>query len=205
MDNAQARADHPAPHDLVQIDASLRLIDREVWIVTASDGRRRGGLVATWVISASIDRQRPVLLAALGANHFTTGLVQASRAFAAHLLRPDQIGVAWDFARDSGQSRDKLAGLATETRQTGSPILIDSLAWFDCRVFARHEAGARLFFWADVVSGGFGTPESAQTLREQHFFHSLTKEQRQTLIAARDEDAALYRPIDDQWRLGNPW
>src|SRR2546425_12370950 len=93
-----------------QIDAALRLIDREIWIVTAAHGKRRGGLVATWVSSTSIDRQRPVLLAGLAPNHFTTELVQSSKAFAAHLLRPEQTELAWNFARDSGRDRDKFAG-----------------------------------------------------------------------------------------------
>src|SRR6478752_7569707 len=96
---------------LDEIDAALRLIARDLWIVTAHDGPRRGGLVATWVSAASIDRERPVLLAGLGPNHFTTELVQASRSFAAHLLRPDQTELAWNFARDSGRNRDKLAGI----------------------------------------------------------------------------------------------
>src|SRR5436190_17739332 len=106
-----------------QIDAALRLIDREVWIITATDGPSRAGLVATCVSSASIDRQRPVLLAGLAPNHFTTELVQTSRAFAAHLLRPQQTELAWNFARDSGRDRNKFADLGVETHDTGSPIL----------------------------------------------------------------------------------
>src|SRR5947209_13891950 len=106
-----------------QIDADLRLIDREIWIITAADAERRGGLVATWVSSASIDPQRPVLLAGLAPNHFTTELVQANRAFAAHLLRPSQTALAWNFARDSGRDRDKFADLELKTHETGSPIL----------------------------------------------------------------------------------
>src|SRR6476620_897039 len=118
MNNPQQPPDQSLPHDLVQIDAALRLLDREIWIITAADGDRRGGLVATWVMPASIDPQRPALLAAIGANHFTADLVLASRAFAAHLLRPDQVELAWNFARDSGRSRDKLAGLTIEQRQS---------------------------------------------------------------------------------------
>src|SRR5438132_216552 len=60
--------------ELDEIDSALRLVDRELWIITASDGPRRGGLVATWVSVASIDRQRPVLLACLAPNRFTTEL-----------------------------------------------------------------------------------------------------------------------------------
>src|SRR5262245_22102110 len=94
-----------------QIDSALRLVDREIWIIAATDGQQRGGLVATWVSTASIDRQRPTLLAGLAPNHFTTELVQSNKAFAAHLLRPEQTEIAWNFARDSGRARDKFANL----------------------------------------------------------------------------------------------
>ena len=208
-----------ASENLDKINAALRLIDRDLWIVTAHDGPRPGGLVATWVLVASIDPQRPVLLAGLGPNHFTTELVQASRSFAAHLLRPEQTQVAWNFARDSGRTRDKLAGLKVETDETGSPILTDCLASFDCRVFACYDAGDRLYFWADVLSsrhaprdeptgdqGLISRSEMAtKTLREQAFFSSLTPEQRQTLLADRDADVARNRPLHEKWRLANPW
>jgi len=45
-----------------EIDAALRLVDRELWIITAADKNRRGGLLATWVSTASIDPERPILL-----------------------------------------------------------------------------------------------------------------------------------------------
>src|SRR5687768_5136601 len=138
---------------LSAIDSALRLLDRELWVVSALDGQRRGGLVATLVSPASIDRARPVLLAALAPNHFTAELVLASKAFAAHLLLPAQVAVAWNFASGSGRSRDKLVGVAVEQQLTGSPVLIDCLAWFDCRVFAHYDAGDRLFMWGQVMAG----------------------------------------------------
>jgi|SRR5262245_26654184 len=189
-----------------EIDSALRLIDREVWIITAADGQRRGGLVATWISTASIDRERPVLLAGLGPNHFTTELVQSSKAFAAHLLRTQQTDLAWDFARDSGRNRDKFANLGVETHETGSPILTNCLAWFDCRVFARYDAGDRFFFWADVMaSAPVPREEPALALCEHEFFHSLTKDQLQHLAAARDADAAYLRPFHEKWRLASSW
>jgi flavin reductase (DIM6/NTAB) family NADH-FMN oxidoreductase RutF len=131
----------PDAATLSAIDSALRLLDRELWIVTASDGQRRGGLLATWVSSASIDPERPVLLAALAPNHFTAELVLASKAFAAHLLLPGQVEVAWNFASSSGRNRDKLAGLAVERHITLSPVLAHCLAWFDCQVFTHYDAG----------------------------------------------------------------
>jgi flavin reductase (DIM6/NTAB) family NADH-FMN oxidoreductase RutF len=189
--------------NLAQIDAVLRLIDREIWILTAADESRRGGLTATWVWSASIDRDHPVLLAGIAPNHFTAELVQNSGAFAAHLLRQDQIELAWNFARDSGCSRDKLVGLDVGPGPTGSPLVRDCLAWCDCRVFARYDAGDRLFFWADVVAAD--PPAIGRPLREQEFFHRLSAEQRGRLVAARDADVAIQRRLSETWRRSNPW
>ena len=182
-----------------EIDALLRLVDREVWIVTAAAGGKRGGLTATFVAQTSIDRERPVILAGLAPNHFTTELVEEERAFVAHLLAESHAGLAWDFAKDSGRQRNKLAGLAKTESPAGCPILQDCLAWFDCRVFARYDAGDRCFFWADVVAAERRT-EQCSVLREQAFIRSLTDDQRKTLAAQREADVEIQRPKGDHWR-----
>lgn len=186
------------PQAAAEIDSLLRLVDREVWIVTSAAGGKRGGLTATWVAEASIDRERPVIVAGLAPNHFTAELVEQGEAFVAHLLTESQTELAWNFAKDSGRQRDKLAELASTESPAGCPILSDCLAWFDCRVFARYDAGDRLFYWADVVAAekpGVGSP-----LREQVFIRSLTDDQRNVLAAQREADARLQRPLADRWR-----
>jgi flavin reductase (DIM6/NTAB) family NADH-FMN oxidoreductase RutF len=182
-----------------EIDTFFRLVDREVWIVTAAAGGKRGGLTATWVAQASIDRERPVILAGLAPNHFTTELVNEGRAFVAHLLAESQTELAWNFSKDSGRERDKLAGLATTISSTGCPILQDCLAWFDCHVFARYDAGDRLFYWADVVAAE-RRREQGSVLREQAFVRSLTDDQRKTLADQREADVQIQRPQADRWR-----
>lgn len=181
-----------------EIDALLRLVDREVWIVTAAAGGKRGGLTATCMAQVSIDREQPVILAGLAPNHFTTELVEEGQAFVAHLLAESQAELAWNFAKDSGRKRDKLAGLATTQSSANCPVLKDCLAWFDCRVFARYDAGDRLFYWADVIAAqkrGSGSP-----LREQAFIRSLTDEQRKTLVSQREADVQIQHSLAEQWR-----
>ena len=87
-----------------------------------------------------------------------------------------------------------------------------------CRVFARYDAGDRLFFWADIV-GCSGAPTkwlgeqpagerssaNHNALRENEFFAKLTDVQRQQLKADRDRDAANGRPLHDVWRLKKTW
>src|SRR5262245_24142815 len=93
------------------VDSVFRLLDRAIWIITAQDGTRRGGLAATWVMQSSIDPAQPLIVAGIAPNHFTAELIEASGAFAAHLLVEDQCDLAFAFAIGSGRDREKLIGL----------------------------------------------------------------------------------------------
>lgn len=176
----------------------LQLINREIWVVTARAGQDRGGLVATWVSVASLDDSRPVMLAGIAPNHHTRELIDRSGALALHLVTAQQVEVAFQFALGSGRDRDKLAGVDVCESELGNPIVQQSLAWFDCKVFARQETGDRIFYWADVVeSGQFGVGEP---LREHEMLSLASDEQKSRLKADRDSDVVLQRPWHLAWR-----
>ncbi len=188
----------PAVSNFADVQSKLT---REVWIITAAHKDRRSGLTATWVSPVSLDPTQPILLAALSANHFTTELVRGSRAFAAHLLRPDQIELAWNFAHDSGRERDKFAGLELLPTKPSvkSPVLRDCLACLDCHVITFHQAGERLFVWADVVA--VKTNSAEMPLVDRDFFAALSEEQKQHLAARRSADMIIQSPLHQKWRL----
>ncbi len=102
------------------IDQVFRRIDREVWVVTAAADSRHGGLVATWAMQASIDVGDPLVMIGLAPNHFTAELVRASGVFGLHLLRPNQLDLAWRFALSSGRTTDKFAGIESRVQATGA-------------------------------------------------------------------------------------
>jgi len=183
------------------IDDVAKLIDREVWILTAAHGPRRGGLCATWVSMASLDPERPAVLIGLAPNHFTAELVDAAGAFGLHLLRADQHPVALNFALGSGRERDKFAGLAVDSGSVGAPLLKNCLAWLQCRVFARYDGGDRWYYWADVVAGEKVGP--GEPLREHALFGAATEDQKRLLRQNREEDAQLHRPLHNAWRSAN--
>src|SRR5262245_16055521 len=101
----------------------LECADRELWIVTAQSGRSTGGLVATSVNAASIVSDMPRVVVGLAKQHHTWELVEASHAFALHLIDGAPIDWVWRFGLQSGNDIDKLAGLAWGTGTTGSPLL----------------------------------------------------------------------------------
>ncbi len=141
---------------IAQVFAGL---DREIWIVTAANGGRRGGLAATFVSQASIAPEAPRVLVGLAHGHHTTGLVSASGALAMHLIDETQLDWVWRFGTQSGRETDKLDGCELRQGETGSPLLIDALAWLDCRVETEMDTGDRVIFLAEVIDGGWRQAE----------------------------------------------
>jgi len=188
-----------------EVDAVFRAIDRPVWIVTAADGQRRGGLTATWVYQASLDDQAPVVVAGIAPGHYTSELIAAAGCFAAHLLTPEQAPLALRFALASGRATDKLAGLDFVVGQTGCPILSDCLAWLECKVFHAHSTGDRIFYWADVVAGK--AVSAAPPLTERDLFAAAGEDDKRRLKELLAADIAAQRPLRSAWRkaLAGRW
>ena len=128
-------------------------LDREIWLVTAAAGERRGGLIATFVSQASLVPDLPRVLVSLARQHFTCELVEASGRFALHLLGEENIELVWRFGLTSGRDRDKFAGLDVKASGGGCPLVPGALGWMDCRVAAKLDVGDRVVFVADVVEG----------------------------------------------------
>jgi flavin reductase (DIM6/NTAB) family NADH-FMN oxidoreductase RutF len=192
--------------NLEQADSLLKLVDREIWLVTAAHQGQRSGLTATWVSQVSLDRQRPVLLAGLSPRNFTTELISNSGLFAAHLVPHELVPLAYRLAASSGRDSDKLTDvelLADATPpELNVPVIAAARAWFICRVFQKLPTGDRVFFWADVIAAGENPPANAATslLREQAFIGALSLDERKHLKSLRDADALALRPVATEWR-----
>jgi flavin reductase (DIM6/NTAB) family NADH-FMN oxidoreductase RutF len=157
-------------------------LDREVWLVTAQAGLRRGGLIATFVNPATIVPELPRLLVGLAKQHYTWEMVEASNAFALHLLGEEHLDWVWRFGLESGRDRDKFAGLSLRSGPTGSPLLDGAIGWLDCRVEARLDGGDRTVYLAEVVEGGvthFAPPLTSSRLLELAPPERLTQMKRQ--------------------------
>lgn len=185
------------------VDQLLQRLDRELWIVTAQAGERRGGLLATFVAPASIVSSLPRMCVALSRQHYTWELVEASGVFGLHLIDQSQVDWVWHFGAQSGRDRDKLAELPYHLGKTGAPILDAAKGWLDCRVEARLETGDRTVYLAEVVEG-FLAPD-LQPLRTSQLFAQADPARKQQLKAQLQADAAVdaaailaWRQIQDQ-------
>ena len=174
-------------------------LDREVWLLTAQAGVKRGGLIATLVCQASIVPQHPRVWVCLAKQHFTREVVEASQAFVLHLVGEDQAELAWRFGTQSGHDVDKFADMAVSAGECG-PRLPGMLATLDCRVETSVETGDRIQIFARVVGGDCERSGTLLTLRT--FYERLSPDQRRELKARLVRDAAVDANLIERWQ---PW
>lgn len=172
--------------------------DRELWLVTAADGARRGGLIATFVCHASLVASLPRVLIALARHHHTCELVEASGAFGLHLIGREHLDLVWRFGLESGRDTEKLAGLNHEAATTGAPLLTDVLGWLDCRVEARLDMGDRMVFVAEVVDARQISDEPPLTMKQ--LLKIAPQERLEQLSRLRQRDGAIDAEAILAWR-----
>lgn len=118
-----------------------------VTIITAcSSNGSLLGVTANSFNSVSLDP--PLVLFSLERRTYSLPAFEAAGAFAVNVLAESQIGLSQNFARPHG---DKWGGIAFERWTTGSPILSDCLAAFDCRTHAVHDGGDHRIFIGEVL------------------------------------------------------
>jgi flavin reductase (DIM6/NTAB) family NADH-FMN oxidoreductase RutF len=186
------------PGETSAAQAVLAHANTPLWLVTARAGARTGGLIATFVSSASIVPELPRVVLGLAQRNHTHGLVCESRAFALHHLNEAQLEWVWRFGLESGRDTDKLADLVTESGPTGSPILAETPAWLDCRVEATLDTGDRTLFVAEVLAArdrGLGPP-----LTRGRLLALVPEATRTRMKALLDADATADAEAIRRWR-----
>ncbi|MGH9549273.1 MAG: flavin reductase family protein [Terriglobales bacterium] len=65
--------------------------------------------------------------------------------------KKDQLDLAGHFGRSA--SVDKLAGTEWTTGRAGLPLLLEALAWFECRLVAEYPVGDHVLVLGSVIGG----------------------------------------------------
>ena len=125
-----------------------------VTVVAARHGPLLAGMTANAIASVSVDP--PLLLASIGVRSETHEAIVGSHAYAVSVLGVEQRDLAECFAQPT--TAHKLTGFCDapwHEAETGSPILDGAVAFFDCRVTARHPGGDHSLFVGEIVAAGF--------------------------------------------------
>lgn len=134
-----------------QISDLFHRLTQGVYVIGVADGERRDGFTAAWVMQVSFD---PLLVAlSINPENASYPLLHAGGGFTVNILNREQQDLARRFGTRSGRDEDKLAGVRWHAGQLGFPILDDALAYFDCELAGRMQAGDHQLVLGRVVGG----------------------------------------------------
>ena len=133
--------------DREQFRRGMRSLAGAVNIITSMHGGHRFGMTATAVCSATADP--PTILVCINKLTVTHAAVVKSRVFCVNVLRSEH----WDLstAFSGAQTGEGRFAMREWTQlATGSPVLVDALVSFDCRVLRRFSHGTHSLFLGAV-------------------------------------------------------
>ena len=120
--------------------------------------RKEGGGYAALTVNSftSVSLAPPLVLWCLETKASSYPAFMAADGYSVNILRADQRALSDRFAHFSPEpvNSDEI-----EFWETGAPILKQSLAAFDCKIYARHKAGDHVILIGEVVK--FDSAEGA--------------------------------------------
>jgi flavin reductase (DIM6/NTAB) family NADH-FMN oxidoreductase RutF len=121
-----------------------------VTVVTCAFKDARYGMTASSFTSISLTP--PMILVSIEKNTHTHGLIQSAGYFGVTLLAEDQKALSERFAGRLDPEMDRFKDVETFSLVSPAPLLVDGLAWFDCRVVHTAPAGTSTVFLAEVMA-----------------------------------------------------
>ena len=139
---------------------ALRLFPAGVTIVTIKSPRQEMPHGLTVSAFASISPEPPLIMIAI--DHRASGhelLEEEGAVFAVNILSQEMSELSNRFAWIKDEDRFAVGDWGTAV--TGAPILQTALAWLDCTIYNRYEAGTHTIYIGQVEASatpGVGAP-----------------------------------------------
>ncbi len=136
---------------------ALRHFPSGVTIVTIKTGEKMHGLTVS--AFTSVSPEPPLIAVMIDQRHHAYPLLEEEGAvFAVNILRQDQEQLSNRFAWVKDEDRFAVGNWSRAA--TGAPVLVDALAWMDCRIRDRFPAGTHTIYVGEIVASAVPEPEA---------------------------------------------
>lgn len=139
----------PSPAELRDV---LRFWTTGVAIVSSSFEEITHGMTVNSFTSLSLEP--PLVMVSLEKITRTHGLVKNAGVFGVSILAEDQKELSNRFAGRESELSNRFDNVNSFKLETGSPLLSEAIAFFDCRVATTHDAGTHTIFISEVLAAG---------------------------------------------------
>ena len=151
---------------------ALRMIPYGMYVLTtkSQDGEDVGAATVNWLTQTSFSP--PLVAVGVKADSGTHQHIKDTGVFAVNVIGSEQKDMAFTFFKPNQRDGNSIGGEEFEdSAETGSPLLLSSPAWWDCRVVGEVAVGDHTTFVAEVVDAGVRREDNAILMREHNLFY----------------------------------
>lgn len=141
-----------------------------VTVVTTRHGDQIHGLTATSFTSLAMNP--PSVLVCVHRNAKSHDLIEQSGIFCVNILAPEGKAISDRFAGRM-PAEERFNGIEHRTEITGAPVLLDALAFMDCRLKQAISAADHTIFIGHVEAAGLQKAETTPLLYFSGRYHKL--------------------------------
>jgi flavin reductase (DIM6/NTAB) family NADH-FMN oxidoreductase RutF len=138
------------------VATALGRLPSGLFIVTTRLQGRPLGFLGSLVQQVGFDP--PTVCIAMAKDRAQSSWFAESGTFALSILDEASAGLRSVFLKRLPEGASPFDGLKVGTAASGSPVMLDALAWLDCRIVGRHETGDHAVFFGEVVEAAVLRP-----------------------------------------------
>lgn len=116
-------------------------------VTSVFEGQNYGMTVSAFT---SVSLHPAMILVCIDKKALMCDLFQKSQKFAVNILDSSQVDLAKTFANHKLKMPERFAIAEFDRTQTQSPVLVNCLAWLDCRLHSFHDTGDHVIYVAEV-------------------------------------------------------
>ena len=148
---------------------ALRMIPYGMYILTtkSKEGQDVDAATVNWLTQTSFSP--PLIAVGIKADSKTHRYVKDTGVFAVNVISGDQINMAFTFFKTQERDGDSIGGESFEVgSQTGCPLLLNSPAWWECKVVGEVAQGDHTLFVGEVLEAGVRREDPAILMRDHN-------------------------------------
>ena len=134
------------------IHNALRAIPSGLFVLTCAHGQFRSGILTNWVQQCS--DKPPMLVVAIKKGQTIEPMLRDARTFVLNMMPQGDRRSIRRFGKPLDRTDDPFMSFDFDTAVTGTPILKNSLCWFDCELEGHlsPDADCRLYLGRVVAA-----------------------------------------------------
>ena len=148
---------------------ALRMIPYGMFVLTtkSSDGKAVGAATVNWITQTSFSP--PLIAVGVKADSSAHAHIKDTGVFAVNVIGKEQKDLAFNFFKSHERDGDSIGGEKFETgKETGAPLLLNSPAWWECKLVGEVAKGDHTLFVGEVVEAGVRREDQTILMREHN-------------------------------------